>query len=199
MQRELFSSSAGEFGNLWQWLCDNKHLLIPQTSLYLLYKLYNILILYNSNTTITLCSAIRKFLNVTKSLSQSLNLNILLKIGLFVLRIRPYLHLRFGYIKYYLYLCTRNEKPQPLTYKRNPRSGGLERVAYTSFAMKMNMRTLFCRWFEYLGERRMDVYHIGEFTKRGVLAHEDADLLDNIGTMSAIGMTAEDFARRGSE
>ena len=45
----------------------------------------------------------------------------------------------------------------------------------------------------------MDVYHIGEFTKRGVLAHEDADLLDNIGTMSAIGMTAEDFARRGNK
>ena len=37
----------------------------------------------------------------------------------------------------------------------------------------------------------MDVYHIGEFVDSGVLAHQDRDLLDDVGRMGTIGVTAE--------
>ena len=37
----------------------------------------------------------------------------------------------------------------------------------------------------------MDVHHVGEFAERGVLAHQDRDLLNDVGSMGTIGMTAE--------
>ncbi len=37
----------------------------------------------------------------------------------------------------------------------------------------------------------MDVDHVGEFADGGTFAHQDTDLLDNVGSVSAIGMTTE--------
>jgi hypothetical protein len=42
---------------------------------------------------------------------------------------------------------------------------------------------------ENLREGRVDVYHIGEFADGGVFAHQDADLLNDVGSMGAIGVT----------
>ena len=42
--------------------------------------------------------------------------------------------------------------------------------------------------------------HVGEFVDGGVLAHQDGDLLDDVGGMGAVGMAAEDkTVRRGNE
>ena len=38
----------------------------------------------------------------------------------------------------------------------------------------------------------MDMHHIREFVDGGMLAHQHADLLNNVGSVGAIGMTAED-------
>ena len=38
----------------------------------------------------------------------------------------------------------------------------------------------------------MDMHHVGEFAERGAFAHQDADLLNNVGRMGAIGMATED-------
>ena len=38
----------------------------------------------------------------------------------------------------------------------------------------------------------MDVHHVGEFAESGVLAHKDTDLLNDVGSMGTIGMTAKD-------
>ena len=38
----------------------------------------------------------------------------------------------------------------------------------------------------------MDMYHIRKFVDSGMLAHQHADLLNNVGSVGAIGMTAED-------
>lgn len=40
----------------------------------------------------------------------------------------------------------------------------------------------------------MDMHHVGEFAERGAFAHQDADLLNNVGRMGAIGMATEDKA-----
>ena len=45
----------------------------------------------------------------------------------------------------------------------------------------------------------MDVYHVGEFLEGGLLAHQHGDLLNDVGCMGTIGMTAEDHALRGGE
>ena len=37
----------------------------------------------------------------------------------------------------------------------------------------------------------MDVYHVGEFAERGMFTHQDRDLLNDVGTMGAIGMTTQ--------
>ena len=39
------------------------------------------------------------------------------------------------------------------------------------------------------GERRMDVHHIGEFADGGMFAHQDTDLLNDVGSVGAIGVT----------
>lgn len=37
----------------------------------------------------------------------------------------------------------------------------------------------------------MDVYHITQFINRGVLAHQNADLLDDIGRVGSVGVTTQ--------
>ena len=37
----------------------------------------------------------------------------------------------------------------------------------------------------------MDVYHVGEFAERGVLAHQDRDLLNDVGSVGTIGVTTQ--------
>ena len=51
---------------------------------------------------------------------------------------------------------------------------------------------LFRSGFEDLGERRMDVDHVGEFGKSGVLAHQNRNLLDDVGGVGTVGVTAHD-------
>ena len=40
----------------------------------------------------------------------------------------------------------------------------------------------------------MDMDHVGEFAESGMLAHQDADLLDDVGGVGAVGVAAEDEA-----
>jgi len=48
--------------------------------------------------------------------------------------------------------------------------------------------------FQYLRECGMDVNHIREFVDGGILAHQNTDLLDDVGSMGTIGMTTEDLS-----
>ena len=56
----------------------------------------------------------------------------------------------------------------------------------------MNKIRLLCGGFEDLGEGWMDVNHIGEFVDGGLFAHQHTYLLDDVGRMGTIGMTAQD-------
>ena len=42
----------------------------------------------------------------------------------------------------------------------------------------------------------MDMNHIGQFGEGGVFAHQDANLLDDIGRMGTIGVGSEDLTSR---
>ena len=42
---------------------------------------------------------------------------------------------------------------------------------------------------ENLREGWMDVYHIGEFAERRLLAHQHTDLLNDVGSVGTIGVT----------
>ena len=39
----------------------------------------------------------------------------------------------------------------------------------------------------------MDMHHISEFGEGGVFAHQDTDLLNDVGSMCTVSVTAEDF------
>ena len=45
----------------------------------------------------------------------------------------------------------------------------------------------------------MDVDHVGELVKSGVLAHEHRDLLDDVGSMGSIGVAAKNLPLRRGE
>ena len=51
---------------------------------------------------------------------------------------------------------------------------------------------LFRGSLQYFAEGGVDVYHVAEFGEGGVLAHQYADFLHDVGSMGAIGMTAND-------
>lgn len=62
--------------------------------------------------------------------------------------------------------------------------------------MLLCLKQLLClsSGFQYLREGRMDMDHVGEFLEGGMLAHQDGDLLDDVGSMGAVGMAAENEA-----
>ena len=45
----------------------------------------------------------------------------------------------------------------------------------------------------------MDVYHVGEFTECGVFAHQDRDLLDDVGSVGTVGVTTENLISGGNK
>ena len=42
------------------------------------------------------------------------------------------------------------------------------------------------------------MHHVGEFAERGMLAHQDRDFLNDVGSVGSVGMTTEDEARAKS-
>ena len=57
--------------------------------------------------------------------------------------------------------------------------------------MEVEIRAMLFRGsLQYFAEGGVDVYHVAEFGEGGVLAHQYADFLYDVGSMGAIGMAA---------
>ena len=71
----------------------------------------------------------------------------------------------------------------------------MERRDWLTCLMKMEVEIramLFHCRLQYFAEGGVDVYHVAEFGEGGVLAHQYADFLHDVGSMGAIGMAAND-------
>ena len=79
-------------------------------------------------------------------------------------------------------------KASKLDYE--PQADHKEKRLSGLFSLLLGGSLFYCS-LQHFTERRMDMHHVTELVGSGVATHQDTNLLNDIGSMSTIGMTAQ--------